>query len=607
MTRSETLQQVRQLIQAISEYCSERHPLYQEVDNNWEKSAENLLHYLGLRQFDLRELQAQLANLGLSSLGRSEGHTLKNLKAVENYLSHQTQSENINSMLPTNSLSKGRSQANLEKNTVALFGQQETKPIMVTMATEAASTPEHIFNLSQHGMTCVRINTAHDSPDEWQQMIQFTREAASKQNKDIRVSLDLAGPKIRTGDIESVGKYLHLHPVRDFSGKILSPHKAVIKSKITRPFLASSMPIIAVDNEFLQLIKVNDTISFKDCRGKKRQFTVTGVEQGEVFIECEQSAYLGVDIELKLYRRQSDGQTEIQGTGLIVDLPEIVTHIKVYPGAMIDLIPPNKIGHAEAGQNGRPEIPCTNALAFECIKVGDPIIFDDGKIQGVARDVSPGVILVEILHCASRGAKLKSEKGINLPKTQIPTEALTGSDKKALEQFGHQVDLVSLSFVRTPEDIDAFYHELDRLKLDNLGVVLKIETKSAFDYLPKILLTAMKRSKVGVMIARGDLAAEIGFERMSEVQEEMLWICEAANVPVIWATQVLENLVKKGTPSRSEVSDVSIASRADAIMLNKGPYLCEALAFIEHVMDRMKAHMDKKQHLLRKLSISTRL
>ena len=83
------------------------------------------------------------------------------------------------------------------------------------------------------------------------------------------------------------------------------------------------------------------------------------------------------------------------------------------------------------------------------------------------------------------------------------------------------------------------------------GVVLKIETRRAFERLPQLLLIAMRRQRVGVMIARGDLAVEVGYERLAELQEEILWLCEAAHVPVIWATQVLEQLAKSGLPSRA--------------------------------------------------------
>jgi pyruvate kinase len=105
-------------------------------------------------------------------------------------------------------------------------------------------------------------------------------------------------------------------------------------------------------------------------------------------------------------------------------------------------------------------------------------------------------------------------------------------------------------------------------------------------------------------VARGDLAVEVGFERLSEVQEEILWLCEAAHVPVIWATQVLEGLAKAGAPTRAEVSDAVMSSRAECVMLNKGPRVVDTVQFLVDILERMSEHHDKRMALLRRLSVS---
>ena len=134
-----------------------------------------------------------------------------------------------------------------------------------------------------------------------------------------------------------------------------------------------------------------------------------------------------------------------------------------------------------------------------------------------------------------------------------------------------------------------------------LGVVLKIETRRAFERLPQLLLTAMRRPRVGVMIARGDLAVEVGYERLAELQEEILWLCEAAHLPVIWATQVLEQLAKSGLPSRAEISDAAMGERAECVMLNKGPHIEDAVVVLDDILCRMAEHHYKKNALLRQL------
>jgi hypothetical protein len=164
---------------------------------------------------------------------------------------------------------------------------------------------------------------------------------------------------------------------------------------------------------------------------------------------------------------------------------------------------------------------------------------------------------VEITERAPQGVRLRAEKGINLPDTDIKTSALTDKDLADLVQIANHMDMVALSFLRGPQGVDRLREELGRLGASNLGVVLKIEKRQAFESLPRILLARLKTPPVGVMIARGDLAVEVGFERLSEVQQEILWLCEAAHVPVIWATQIQGGMAKKGAPARAEVSDAA--------------------------------------------------
>ena len=149
--------------------------------------------------------------------------------------------------------------------------------------------------------------------------------------------------------------------------------------------------------------------------------------------------------------------------------------------------------------------------------------------------------------------------------------------------------------------MDALVQALAQRGRSDLGIIAKIETRTAVRNLPDIIVHGAGSHAFGVMIARGDLAVEIGYERMAEIQEEILWLCEAAHVPVIWATQVLEGLVKRGRPSRAEISDAAMSERAECVMLNKGPYLIQALAVLDNVIARMQHHQRKKTAQFRAL------
>jgi pyruvate kinase len=236
------------------------------------------------------------------------------------------------------------------------------------------------------------------------------------------------------------------------------------------------------------------------------------------------------------------------------------------------------------------------------VKIDDIVLFDDGMIQSVVVSKTENDIELRITHCYK--SKLLSQKGINLPNTKLNLPALTRQDIDNLPFVSKNADIVGYSFVRTSEDVKYLYRQLALHNAPNLGVVFKIENKEAFENLPFILFEGMKRNKIGVMIARGDLAVEIGFERISEVQNEILWLCEAAHIPVIWATQVLENLSKTGIPTRAEISDVVQGVQAECIMLNKGPYINEAILMLNNILVRMEAHSFKKKNSLRPLNIA---
>ena len=133
------------------------------------------------------------------------------------------------------------------------------------------------------------------------------------------------------------------------------------------------------------------------------------------------------------------------------------------------------------------------------------------------------------------------------------------------------------------------------------ALVLKIETKLAVRNLPELIVHAAGKVPTAVMIARGDLAIELGFQRVAEMQEEILWLCEAAHVPVIWATQVLERLAKEGLPTRAELTDAAMANRAECVMLNKGPHILDAIRMLDDVLARMEGHQHKKTPQLRVL------
>lgn len=243
---------------------------------------------------------------------------------------------------------------------------------------------------------------------------------------------------------------------------------------------------------------------------------------------------------------------------------------------------------------------------FSAVVPGHSLLLDDGKFVGKVLETGPGRFRAQLTHVAGGKAKLGAEKGVNLPDTRLQLPALTVTDHEDLAQaLKLKPDAIALSFVQTEADVTQLQGLLDASPAGRgCAIYLKIETATAFENLPSLLLAAMRRPKFAVMVARGDLGVEVGFARLSEVQEEIMWLCEAAHAPAIWATQVLESMAKTGLPSRGDVTDVASAGRAEACMLNKGPYMTAVLALLNDVLTRMAAHERKRMHLKRRLQVA---
>ncbi len=246
---------------------------------------------------------------------------------------------------------------------------------------------------------------------------------------------------------------------------------------------------------------------------------------------------------------------------------------------------------------------CTLPQVFERLAVGHRIFIDDGKLRGRIARRTPAGFVALMEEGRAKGVKLKAEKGLNFPDTDLGLDPLTARDRSDLDFIVRHADMVGYSFVETGAHVASLQDELAARRADwrKLALVAKIETPRAVRNLPDIIVQAAGRQPLAVMIARGDLAIALGFERLAEMQEEILWLCEAAHVPVIWATQVLEGLVSKGLPSRGEMTDAAMAARAECIMLNKGPHAAAGVTVLANLLQRMGEHQHKKTPTLRAL------
>jgi pyruvate kinase len=576
------------------------------------ESARNLIHYLALRRHDIRELQEELAALGLSSLGRMESHVLAGIEAVLKLL-HQLAGREWTSpdeSEPGVEFAEGKTL--LGANTDALLGpppQKRSVRIMVTVPREAAGDYQLVRQLVAHGMNCMRINCAHDDAEAWSAMIANLQRAKQELGKECRIEMDLAGPKLRTGPIDPTTQVVKWRPQRDMRGQVVTPAQVWLTPMDNpEPAPGEAGGELRISAEPLAKMRKGDSIKFRDLRGKSRVLEIGSAHGRNRMAASEQTVYVNAGVALAFtHIRRSDSAMKVSGEATVGSPKR--SFILLKPGDLLVLTRAPVTGHPavcnKEHQIERPAaISCTLPEIFADLQPKEPVWFDDGKIGGVIESVSTEHVTVRITTAKPGGDKLGEDKGINFPNSTIRLPAMTKKDITDLAFVVKHANIVGLSFVRRPEDVAALQAELARLNASEVGVTLKIETRTAFEHLPAILLQAMRGGKVGVMIARGDLAVECGWERLAEAQEEILWVCEAAHVPVIWATQVLENLAKTGAPSRAEITDAAMGERAECVMLNKGPHLVQAVQVLDDILCRMEAHQSKKSARLRQLHLS---
>ncbi|MGC4190722.1 MAG: pyruvate kinase [Thermomicrobiales bacterium] len=544
------------------------------------------------------------ADLGLSSLGRAEAHVQDSVRAVIGVLHALAGRE----WTPPSSMAGSgdepvsllEGQALLEEHTEALLGPGSSTRearIMVTSATDLADDVDQLAAMLDAGMNILRINCAHDSAPVWAQMIESLRAAQERSGRDCRIIMDLAGPKLRTGPVVGKVPVIKWRPQRDAFGHIVAPARIWLAPEGV-PAPATAAATLPMPKSWLESLHHGDHIRFVDTRKSMRHLTVFAEEGEGWWATSLQTSYVAPSTELEV--RERHGQAARVG-----EFPRTAGFLTLHTGDCLvvtrSLEPGASAQEAEDGSLVPARIGCTLPEVFDTVKPAERILFDDGKIEGVIREAYADAMTVEITRARDGGSRLRGEKSINLPDTDLALSALTAKDLDDLPFVVEHANMIDFSFVSHASDVATLQSRLTDLGGKRPGIVLKIETRRAFERLPEIVLAAMREETAGIMIARGDLAVEVGWERLAEIQEEILWLAEAAHLPVIWATQVLESLAQTGLPSRSEITDAAMGERAECVMLNKGPHIVEAIDVLDSILTRMESHQSKKRALSRRL------
>ena len=595
-------------VEAIARHCKDRERAYAErierVHPKLQASARNLIHYWTLREYDIRELQKQLGFMGLSRLAKAEGHTMAALSVTATILRALMLGEFIEKEHITLTIEKA--QEIVRTHTRMLLGTRtpgRRTRIMVTLPSEAADNERLVHDMVARGMNCARINCAHDGPEVWQKMITHVRQASEALGVHCQIAMDLGGPKIRTGELKPGPKVRRYKPQKDRYGRVIHPAEVWIGPAPHPEKEWLHLPVSSAD---LKLLKPGDSLYCRDTRHKKREFRIMQAEADGCKAEVYKTVYLQ---EGSLLYTDKKFKSRPFTVGV---LPAAEEPIQLVAGDRLRIHRSQEAGaparYDEEGELVQEaHISCTSHEVFEQVKPRESILFDDGQIEGQIRKATVDELQVDIVRTKEGGGKLRADKGINFPDSELTVRGLTLKDRQYLPFVAANADVVNLSFVNSAADVQELIDELEALgAIGEMGIILKIETQSGFNHLLDIMLEAMRVYPLGVMIARGDLAIEVGWENIGRVQEELLSICQAAHVPDIWATQVLENLAKKGVPSRAEITDAAMAQRAECVMLNKGGYIIQAIQLLDSILRGMGPYQEKNAPMLPPMESASR-
>jgi pyruvate kinase len=554
------------------------------------EGARNLVHYIALRKSNTHDLREKLRRLGLSSLAQAERNVLGSIDAVQIAIDRLVGGGSVDPDALAAALQ--RSSPTADEHRQAILGRSpegRDVSIMVTLGAEAADSPALVAEMLAAGMNLARINCARDDPATWKRMVDNIRRAADDAGTECRIVMDLSGPKLRTGELKPGPRVIHIRPKRDPLGRVIAPRRIrLIPDDVLQH--GTKVAVIPVPRECIEQAQEGDTIRFRDTRGKKRRLVVTTKDDKGLVLESFQGAYIATGTTLTL-KPAGEGEKRTYKVG---ELPAVELPLLLHVGDTLiihgDAIPGEPAIEDADGLVLEPaHIACQQPEVFEYLSPGEAISLNDGKISGLIRNISDEQLEVEITKAKPTGSRLRGQRGINFPGSDIRLPGLTKTDEENLVFIAEHADAVSLSFIRKPNDVEVLLAALDELSASQLGLIIKVETSKGFKSLPKVMLAAMRRYPVAVMIARGDLAVECGWERLAELQEEILWVCEAARVPVMWATQVLEQEAKKGLPSRAEITDAAQSQRADCVMLNKGPHILAAIRTLDSILRSMQS------------------
>jgi pyruvate kinase len=590
-------------------------------------SRDNLLCYLALRMKNIEDLQLRLADDGLSSLGRIETNVLTNIEQVLKHFGYSPKSE-----IYLTKINRKNAQLNIIKRSSSLLGRSRknrTTRIMVTLDQDIAHNPQLLEELLSNGMDIARINLAHGTKKEWKLIIDSIRNAEERMiqrgqsiGRKCRIVMDLSGPKIRIGPMGLASIPLKITVPKDIHGRSIKLVEGFLDSetryteKTNFVGVPASFTIaIARGKEMLTDLKIGERLSLYDYRGRYRTLLILEkISHSRVRIGIDKTMYLHDGIILQREKKYVNNSTielnnhdnvlhhtnpsEDENKFIIGPIKPQPIKLEVKSGDRL-LIYRKPIEGGFTSVTSTKRIICSMPEVLSKVEVDHRVLIDDGKIGARVKSINDEYVELDITYPSDTTGKIRSDTGLNFPDSQLDISAITSEDIENLNFIVQYATAVGISYAHSPKDIKILYNELIKLGYPDFGVIAKIETRKAIHNLGMILVEGLTIPNFGILIARGDLAVEAGFENLSLIQEDILCLCEAAHVPVILATQILETLAKSGLPTRAEITDAARGQRAECVMLNKGKYIVEAVRTLSLLLQTEEKHNIKKRQIFK--------
>lgn len=560
-------------------------------------SALNMQDYISLKKHDLVPLQQRLSSLGLSSLGMAHFHIMHTIEKELEWLSGAVGEPFVPS--DAEYISYEAAYALLKERAAFLKPNDDrmaVPSVMITLPSDAAENPLFIETLQRPTIDICRINTAHDTPQVWHKMADMIHRLNSgpRQERPMRIYVDLAGPKFRTGPLKQVPKTFKVKPFKTPHIRLVPRSSALLTTARFIDERKREMEVtVVVNDRFYEALCDASVVRLQDREGRRKRCEIYSWNSEACLLEAK-GIRIGPDTTMIVTGK---------GKARLETVPESFETedetIRLFSGDRLLLTTENIAGcccDAHEGYNAA--ISCVSDDFLPFVDDGDTIYIDDGKIRLQVVQKRGNAVLCETVGTKPSGSLLKAEKGINFPDSDIAMPGITDADMEHFEAVIGFADIIGISFAQEGADVEMLKQHLIEYGKTDVGIIAKIETKKAVRNLPMILLSLLPWRNSGVMLARGDLAIEVGFEKLPKVQSEVLDLCEAAHIPVIYATQILENMMKKNLPSRAEIIDASSAQRADCIMLNKGPFASQAVDVLHRIVDEMQNESYKNKPLL---------